>query len=359
MQYQKRLTYAVLVICLTLLTLNCGLTEMLQQPTMDEITIVPPTPTATPTTMALSAPTVSSGPTTTPKSQPTATQTSRPPEAPTPSPSSPAATHTQPPDPTPTDTIAPSPTETVPQLQIDSFEVHLEDTASGKTVHCTWETSGAVGVHIVVGTSQRFPQWREGPADGAMAFEVTNTVYDRPFVALTAFDVDGNEVTETHTLNWRCDHTYFFAGSGVDLPGICPAGAPVTHQGAHQLFQGGAMIWIPDIEARDIIIVIDNDNGWYIYDDTWDESQPENDPTLSPPANLYQPVRGFGKVWREHPEVQGRLGWAIAGEVSVPVTYQRQMQESIGGVRYVQVSGGPVMQLTGLGWSGSTWHTLP
>lgn len=358
MQDKKRLSYIVVAICLALFSLNCGLTEMLQRPATTEITVSPPTPTTTPTAMAMSAPTASSAPTTTPTSQPAVTQTPVS-EAPTSPPSSPTATQTQPPSPPPAETAAPSPTAPLPGPRIDSFEVQLEDTASGKTVHCTWETSGAVGVHIVVGTSQRFPQWLEGPADGAMAFEVARTIYDRPLVALTAFDDAGNEITDTRTLDWRCDHTYFFAGSGVDTPGICPTGAPMTRQGAQQPFQGGSMVWIPDIESRDIIIVLDNDGGWYIHDDTWDESQPESDPTLSPPAGLYQPIRGFGKVWREQPEVQSRLNWATAGEMSVPVTYQRQMQETIGGVRYIQVAGGPLLRLTGLGGSGSTWRTLP
>ena len=47
--------------------------------------------------------------------------------------------------------------------------------------------------------------------------------------------------------------------------------------------------------------------------DDWDESQPI-DGGLTPPADRYEPQRGFGKVWREHPEIRERLGWAIAWE---------------------------------------------
>ena len=119
------------------------------------------------------------------------------------------------------------------------------------------------------------------------------------------------------------------------------------------------MLWLPDIEGRDIIYVLYNEATWQLYDDTWDESQPESDPAITPPQGLYQPIRGFGKVWRNHPEVQSGLNWAIANESAVPVTYQRQMQESIGGVVYIQVESGPLLRLSGLGGTGSTWTALP
>jgi hypothetical protein len=50
-----------------------------------------------------------------------------------------------------------------------------------------------------------------------------------------------------------------------------------------------------------------------IYGDDWDEHQPI-DSGLTPPADRYEPQRGFGKVWRENPWVRDLLGWAIAPE---------------------------------------------
>jgi hypothetical protein len=210
-----------------------------------------------------------------------------------------------------------------------------------------------------VGTAQRFPPWQDGPPDGTTTFEVAATLYDRPDVTLTAFDSHGGEAIESVTLEWRCDHTYFFAGTGVEVPRICPATGQLVRQGAQQSFQGGSTIWIPDIEGRDIIFVLYGSGDWNMYDDTWDESQPESDPSISPPAELYQPLRGFGKVWRERPEVQSGLNWATAGEEAVTVTYQRQVQESLGGVHYIQVTAGDLVRLSGLGGSGSTWTALP
>ena len=55
--------------------------------------------------------------------------------------------------------------------------------------------------------------------------------------------------------------------------------------------------------------------------DDWDESQPL-DSGLKPPPDRYEPQRGFGKVWRENPDVRARLGWAIAREQPGIANYQ-------------------------------------
>jgi hypothetical protein len=42
------------------------------------------------------------------------------------------------------------------------------------------------------------------------------------------------------------------------------------------------------------------------------------DPNLTPPDGLFQPTEAIGKIWRENPELQNRVGWAI--EPPVPFT---------------------------------------
>ena len=37
-------------------------------------------------------------------------------------------------------------------------------------------------------------------------------------------------------------------------------------------------------------------------------------PSIVPPWGYYQPVRGFGKAWRQEPGVRDRLGWATDTE---------------------------------------------
>jgi len=87
-------------------------------------------------------------------------------------------------------------------------------------------------------------------------------------------------------------------------------------QTAYQTFEHGAMIWSNQIGwfELEVIYVLYNDGSYLRYDDTFD---PAVDPTSggeTPPAGLAEPVFGFGKLWREHPDVRAVLGWATAGE---------------------------------------------
>jgi hypothetical protein len=86
----------------------------------------------------------------------------------------------------------------------------------------------------------------------------------------------------------------------------------VSTQAAFQPFERGAMFWRADLTTID---VLQEDGRWWRYDDTWDESQPVDDPSLAAPPGLLQPVRGFGKVWREGLGGPGaEIGWAAAPE---------------------------------------------
>jgi photosystem II stability/assembly factor-like uncharacterized protein len=88
---------------------------------------------------------------------------------------------------------------------------------------------------------------------------------------------------------------------------------------AYQTFEQGVMIWRGD-EGR--IYVLYSDGTWQVFDDTFREGEPESDATLRPPEGRQQPVRGFGKVWRTHPDVRARIGWATAREEGVTAQVQ-------------------------------------
>jgi hypothetical protein len=100
-----------------------------------------------------------------------------------------------------------------------------------------------------------------------------------------------------------------------------------------QVFERGRMFWFR--ENRKIWVVVgDQPNPtqgeWLCFEDTFLEGDPEFDPTLEPPlgatmdpaytttvqdARPQQPIRGFGKVWRDNPELRQRIGWALASEI--------------------------------------------
>lgn len=83
---------------------------------------------------------------------------------------------------------------------------------------------------------------------------------------------------------------------------------------AVQAFERGRMIWREDSRQ---IAVLTADGRWLEYADTWQEGQPEQDPAITPPAGRSQPVRGFGKLWRNEPAVRAALGWASEAERGV------------------------------------------
>jgi hypothetical protein len=92
---------------------------------------------------------------------------------------------------------------------------------------------------------------------------------------------------------------------------------------ARQSFQHGEMVWLGGGSGVDgwenVVVVLSAADGasgtWQRFPDPWQEGRPASDPALVPPEGLYQPVRGFGAVWRE--QLGGALaqvGWATAPE---------------------------------------------
>lgn len=97
-------------------------------------------------------------------------------------------------------------------------------------------------------------------------------------------------------------------------------------QTAYQPFQNGAMMWISRttyVQER-LIYVFFNDGTFQQFEDTWAEGQPVSG-GQTPPSGLYEPVRGFGKVWREGTgaRVRERLGWASGPEKGGEGAYQQ------------------------------------
>jgi hypothetical protein len=117
----------------------------------------------------------------------------------------------------------------------------------------------------------------------------------------------------------------------TELPENIPA--------ALQLFENGAMIWRSDTDS---IYALYTDGSWESFEDTFEEGQPESDPAIVAPPSRWQPIRGFGKVWREHPEVRASLGWAIDKEFGLTAPmhrFEHGYMISFGGIAYALASG--------------------
>ncbi len=94
---------------------------------------------------------------------------------------------------------------------------------------------------------------------------------------------------------------------------------PTNSTAAIQRFDNGVMIWV---QETGLIYAVLHDGRWFSFEDTFREGDAESDPAFSPPEGRQQPMRGFGKLWREQPDLRDAIGWALAKEE--PATATRQ-----------------------------------
>ena len=206
---------------------------------------------------------------------------------------------------------------------IDYFRANVEEADPGDTITLEWATSNAETVTLwrLMSTGQFGAFWEVAEA-GSFEHQIGEHERNRTRFALSITDEDAAaDAPQMATLEitLRCPDTWFFENP----PDICPARTAAISAGAEQHFQGGLMLWSG---GEDRIYVLYGDGQspkWAAFTDDWDPGEPESDPTLEPPPGLYQPVRGFGQVWRDQPGVRDRLGWALAEEAAYQTAVQR------------------------------------
>lgn len=117
---------------------------------------------------------------------------------------------------------------------------------------------------------------------------------------------------------------------GTPLPEGFPTPQIYSVTLVEQLFEGGRMIWFEPNRQIWVLTgtedMVDPTSGdWRCFDDTFVDGEPERLATMDPPmgtantssvsgSSLMQPVRGFGKIWRDNPDVRELLGWALLPE---------------------------------------------
>lgn len=88
-----------------------------------------------------------------------------------------------------------------------------------------------------------------------------------------------------------------------------PADGSKTVTLMEQSFQGGLAIRRGD--SHQIYVLKRGSGGtWSVYTDSW---RPGDSVTIDavPPPGAMLPAGGFGNLWRTHPEIKARLGWAV------------------------------------------------
>lgn len=94
-------------------------------------------------------------------------------------------------------------------------------------------------------------------------------------------------------------------------------------QVAEQVFENGRMMWLSPTNQIWVMILNQTGSGeWKVYESTFADGDPEDDPSLQVPNGKLQPIRGFGKLWRDNPDIREALGWATTPEFGYISRYE-------------------------------------
>lgn len=239
-------------------------------------------------------------------------------------PTTPAATSIRP-APSPTSVQATA-TSAVPEIgspaeaTIAYFRSNVSTADPGETVTLEWSTGEGLTVTLwhLTPTGQ-FGRFWDVSASGAFDYTIDEQERNNTrFALFAAADADTSTMA-TLSIAIRCPDLWFLENE----PDICPSGPAMSSAGAVQNFEGGTMIWVEEEDQIYVLFTDVGSPGWNRYVDAWDSGEPDSDPALLPPDGLYQPVRGFGLLWREEPSIRDRLGWAVDEEVGFPLLLQR------------------------------------
>jgi hypothetical protein len=88
-------------------------------------------------------------------------------------------------------------------------------------------------------------------------------------------------------------------------------GASRTVQLGEQAYQGGAMLLRND--THQVLVLVRSTSRWLGFASTWRPGE-VLPPAAGRPPGTWEPLRGFGKVWREQPAVKSQLGWPVFEE---------------------------------------------
>jgi hypothetical protein len=175
----------------------------------------------------------------------------------------------------------------------------------GGIVTLRWEVANAASVGITRLSPEGIFLSSEAtnlPASGTIELQVPEDYTAAVTYYLGARDANDVLVSRYLAVDIICPYVMYYAP-------ICPLTSDAV-AAAYQPFERGHMLWWGDIGQ---ILVLYDTGNYEIYDDTWFEG--EANPNIgTPPAGTVAPVRGFGKLWANNPEVRDGLGWGLAAE---------------------------------------------
>jgi hypothetical protein len=303
-----------------------------------QVTFVPVTPTASATPLSLSA---------------TATRTTPTPLPPTRTPFPPTWTPL-PPTATP---VPPTPTHTPPAVAIQVFTASPLEILPGESVTLTWQATGEWATLYRLDEAGRLTE-PSYPVSLSGSMVITTHTTARNQAGFILYAGAGDVVEQAMiSVALTCPDVWFFA----DGPDSCPL--PVSSSAmAVEHFERGIMLWLEaagEQRPYNEIVILYADEAfsprWQMLVDYWVEGVPEEAPAIVAPEGLYEPVRGFGKVWRENSSVRDRLGWATEEEYLIGTGSFQCTAVSKYSTCYVTGPDGAIVVLEPEGSAWSVW----
>jgi hypothetical protein len=233
----------------------------------------------------------------------------------------------------------------VPGTFIEYFRSEPTEINPGERFTLSWKVkAGDVTLWRIERTGQ-FGTWEDVALEGSKSIETSTT--ERNFVQYLLYVQSGDQSeSQTLTVKLRCPDTWFMDNPPTD----CPAASAAVTQGVYQSFVGGFMLWVASNDFIYVFYTDANSPRWSAFPDTWQSGMVEQDDSLIAPSGLFQPVRGFGKVWREQTGVRDRLGWATAAELAFQTAFQCNSQVKYGTCYIQSPIGVIVLQPEASGW---------
>jgi hypothetical protein len=250
-----------------------------------------------------------------------------------------------------------------------SFSVTPAEVLPGQPVTLTWESVGGTTAEVRQSSpSGALHDPVPVPPSGAVTLTVDASERLLYTFDLLVSDLAGNTDRRSRTVQLLCPDAFFFTDAPPPQSAGCPFAPAAAVPAAEQAFEHGQMLWlgpIPSESTADGVsqgasVYVFYDAGvldvwpvWQRYDDTWSAADSTVDQSLAPPEGLFQPERSFGKVWRQNPDVQTNLGWALAPEQGFAGGYQLKWDYySKPGDLYLRTADGTILWLAGTGYWG-------
>ena len=224
---------------------------------------------------------------------------------------------------TPAATVPPTlpPAATALPVGIALFTINPATINPGDTITLTWQATGEQAAIYRLEPGGPLTDMHTVPLSGTLILKTPDGLRNQVTYVLYA-GAGASTASATVSAVILCPDKWFFAPSPVG----CPGGPGPLISMAAERFEHGLMIWV---SGQDRIYILCGDGGspaWSAQQNGWFTGQPETDPSLNPPAGLFQPVRGFGVAWRASngvgPTVRDRLGWATQPEAALTGGFQ-------------------------------------